>query len=77
MADVWVVIIHKGSGLLGGVFSTIDNARSFIGTIPGAAFDVVFHTVDSNIGQEMAQADSTGADPSVGNVISLGGGKGI
>lgn len=51
MADVWVVFVHMGKGMIGGVFNTITDAQAYIGERPSCACEVQKHTVDVNIGK--------------------------
>lgn len=53
MADVYVLLVKRGNGEIGGVFNTLADAVAYIGTRPLANCDIIKETVDINVGSNI------------------------
>lgn len=58
MADVYVVCLHKGLGVISGAFSTLALANTFVGTKPNCGYEVQQVTVDAAVGTFIPQGGS-------------------
>jgi len=55
MAAYYVVCLHKGPGVIGGAFTNLADANTFVGTKPNCGYEVLSVTVDAAIGQVIDQ----------------------
>ncbi len=53
MADVYVLLVRRGSGEIGGVFNTITDIVAYIGSRPLANCDIIKETIDANVGANL------------------------
>jgi hypothetical protein len=55
MADYFVVCLHKGPGVLGGLFTALSDANDFLGAKPNCGYEIQKMTVDAAVGQVVPQ----------------------
>ena len=67
MAAYFTVVLHKGAGVIGGLFTTLADAAAFVGSKPNCGYEIQSVTVDAAVGQVIAQQG-------IGTPISTGPG---
>jgi hypothetical protein len=55
MAAYYTVVLHKGMGLVGGLFTNAADAIAYVGTKPAYGFEIVSVTVDASVGVVIPQ----------------------
>lgn len=65
MAAYFTVILHKSSGVIGGLFTNLSDATAFVGAKPNCGYEIQSVTLDAAVGQVIAQA-GVGIPVSVG-----------
>ena len=67
MATHYVVCLHKGLGVIGGVFSTLALATAFVGAKPNCGYEIQAVVEDAAVGQVIGQQG-------IGQFVSTGPG---
>ncbi len=55
MAAYFTVVLHKGAGVIGGLFTNLSDATAFVGTKPNCGYEIQSVTLDAAIGQVILQ----------------------
>lgn len=55
MATTYTVVLHKGPGVIGGTFSTLALATTFVGSAPNCGYEIQAVVTDAAVGQVVAQ----------------------
>ena len=55
MAAYYTVVLHKGAGIVGGLFTNAADAITYVGTKPAYGYQIVSVTVDAAIGTVIQQ----------------------
>lgn len=55
MAAYYTVVLHKGPGIVGGLFTNASDALAYVGTKPAYGFEIVSVTVDAQVGVVIPQ----------------------
>jgi len=48
---MWAVLVKKGSGIIAGLFSTLQGAQAYVGTSPGCGVAIVYLATDAQAGK--------------------------